>query len=236
MIKTAVFLAVIFAANVIQAITGFAGTLLAMPVSVSLIGVHEAKVILNIMAFLSCLGIVVRDRKNIRYDILLKIIVLMGGGMAVGIWIFKAVPLKAVLPAYGIMIIMIACKNLMIRRTIKVKEWVLVIVLIMAGVMHGMFVSGGALLVIYASAVLKDKDEFRVTVAHVWVILNIFLMLSDFKNGYITPHVLWLTGVSIIPLILALYLGSRLHETLDEKLFLKLTNVLLLISGVSILL
>lgn len=51
--KMIIFFLVLFGANVIQAITGFAGTLLAMPVSMQLIGVLEAKVILNIMAFVS---------------------------------------------------------------------------------------------------------------------------------------------------------------------------------------
>lgn len=41
-------------------------------------------------------------------------------------------------------------------------------------IIHGMFVSGGALLVIYATQVLKEKEEFRATVAPVWVVLNFF--------------------------------------------------------------
>ena len=55
--KTILFFIILFAANVIQAVTGFAGTLLAMPVSIQLIGVLEAKVILNIMAFAPAFGL-----------------------------------------------------------------------------------------------------------------------------------------------------------------------------------
>ena len=45
-----------------------------------------------------------------------------------------------------------------------------------------MFVSGGALLVIYATQVLKEKEEFRATVAPVWVVLNFFLMVTQYST------------------------------------------------------
>ena len=64
--RNMIFLLVLFVANVVQAVTGFAGTLLAMPPAMMLIGVHEAKVILNIMAFLSCLILAVKNYKNIQ--------------------------------------------------------------------------------------------------------------------------------------------------------------------------
>ena len=53
-------------------------------------------------------------------------------------------------------------------------------VLLGAGVVHGMFVSGGALLVVYAAATFRDKEVFRSTLAAVWVILNGLLMGKDF--------------------------------------------------------
>ena len=44
--KELLFLLVLFVSNVIQAITGFAGTVLAMPPSVYLLGLDHAKVVL----------------------------------------------------------------------------------------------------------------------------------------------------------------------------------------------
>ena len=41
------FFLILFGANLIQAITGFAGTLLAMPPSMQLLGVDEAKSVLK---------------------------------------------------------------------------------------------------------------------------------------------------------------------------------------------
>lgn len=233
--RNILFLIILFTANVIQAITGFAGTLLAMPLSMMLIGVHEAKVILNIMAVLSCLILASKSRKHIQPKILLNIIAWMAVGMVFGIWIFEHLSLNILLPFYAIMIILIALKKLLIKNEIKMSKWMLNGVLLAAGIIHGMFVAGGALLVVYASTVLKNKENFRATVAAVWVVLNTGLMISDFVQGYMTPGVIKMAGVSILPLLLAIYVGNKIHERIDQKVFMKITYALLLASGISIL-
>lgn len=233
--RNILFLIILFTANVIQAITGFAGTLLAMPLSMMLIGVHEAKVILNIMAVLSCLILASKSRKHIQPKILLNIIEWMAVGMVFGIWIFEHLSLNILLPFYAIMIILIALKKLLIKNEIKMSKWMLNGVLLAAGIIHGMFVAGGALLVVYASTVLKNKENFRATVAAVWVVLNTGLMISDFVQGYMTPGVIKMAGISILPLLLAIYVGNKIHERIDQKVFMKITYALLLASGISIL-
>ena len=233
--RNILFLIILFTANVIQAITGFAGTLLAMPLSMMLIGVHEAKVILNIMAVLSCLILASKSRKHIQLKILLNIIAWMAVGMVFGIWIFEHLSLNILLPFYAIMIILIALKKLLIKNEIKMSKWMLNGVLLAAGIIHGMFVAGGALLVVYASTVLKNKENFRATVAAVWVVLNTGLMISDFVQGYMTPGVIKMAGISILPLLLAIYVGNKIHERIDQKVFMKITYALLLASGISIL-
>ena len=113
--------------------------------------------------------------------------------------------------------------------------WLLTGSLLAAGILHGMFVSGGALLVVYASAVIKDKDQFRATVAPVWVILNLFLMISDELHGSMTAEVLKITGLGIIPLFLAIYIGNKIQKKINQSVFLKLTYILLAVSGLSVL-
>ena len=106
------FLCVLFAVNVIQAITGFAGTVLAMPPSIFLLGMENAKVILNIMALLSGLMIAVGSYYNINRKELIRICVFMAAGMAVGIQICRvAASDQTLMYVYGIIIILIAAEN-----------------------------------------------------------------------------------------------------------------------------
>lgn len=234
--KELLFLLVLFVSNVIQAITGFAGTVLAMPPSVYLLGLDHAKVILNAMAWLSGLMIAVTGYRHINWKELFKMSAVMLIGMFAGVQICRVVKSENILlTIYGVIIIAVALKNLCVRTEKKLPAPILWIVLILAGIVHGMFVSGGALLVIYATQVLREKEEFRATVAPVWVVLNSCLMVTQFRSGLVGQADLRLICISILPLLVATWLGKKLVCKVSQKVFLNLTYVLLLISGVSLI-
>ena len=109
-------------------------------------------------------------------------------------------------------------------------------VLLLAGVIHGMFVSGGALLVVYATQVLKDKEEFRATIAPVWVVLNSVLLESQVRQGAFDNYNIRLILISVIPLFIATWVGKKLVKKVSQRTFLNLTYVLLLVSGLSLIL
>ena len=232
--KEIIFLFVLFVANVIQAITGFAGTVLAMPPSIYLLGMDNAKVVLNVMALLSGLMIAVMSYHHMNKKEVIKICVCMVAGMAIGIQICKTVPSEQILLIiYGVIILLIAGKNLLCHRQRTLPK---ALILLLAGVIHGMFVSGGALLVVYAAQVLKEKEEFRATLAPVWVVLNSILLVSQVRQGVFTEGNIRLILISIIPLFMATWLGKKLVKKVSQKVFLNLTYVLLLVSGLSLIL
>lgn len=207
-----------------------------MPPSVYLLGLDHAKVVLNVMAWLSGLMIAVTGYRHINWKELLKMSAVMLVGMFAGIQICRIVKSENILlTIYGIIIVVVALKNLCIHTEKKLPDLILWIVLILAGIIHGMFVSGGALLVIYATQVLKEKEEFRATVAPVWVVLNFFLMVTQFRSGLVGTADIRLICISILPLLIATWLGKKLVCKVSQKVFLNLTYILLLISGVSLI-
>lgn len=229
------FLIVIFFANVIQAITGFAGTVLAMPPSILLIGMDSAKVVLTVMAFLSCLLISVQNREFIDKVEAKKIITFMIVGMIIGTFLYQYAPADILLFLYGILIVLIGIQKLCSKKELQYKEITLTIILFLAGIIHGLFVSGGALLVIYATNKFPTKEIFRATISTIWVVLNVLLMISYQVEGLITSSNLLLIVYSIPLLILATYVGTKLQQKMNQSVFLKLTYILLIISGCSIL-
>ena len=230
--KEIIFLLVLFVANVIQAITGFAGTVLAMPPSMYLLGMDDAKVVLNVMALLSGLMIAVMSYHHMNKKELAKICVFMVVGMEIGIQICKAVPSeKFLLVLYGIIIILIAGKNLLYHREHTLPKGVLLVVLLLAGVIHGMFVSGGALLVVYATQVLKDKEEFRATIAMIWLTTGCYMTGTQIMLGNFNTHVIMLLIVGVVPVFVGTFIGTKLVKKIPQDVFMKLTYVLLLLSG-----
>jgi len=227
------FFIIVFLTHVVQALAGFGGTMLAMPLSIQLMGADTAKVVLNMAALVMCAVMVVKEYKAINWKALMKIAAGMLIGMLAGIWIYSKFPLDILLKLYGAMIIIIACKNLFLpsRSEKQLPKAVLLLTLLAAGVVHGMFVSGGALLVVYASSVLHDKREFRATMSAVWIMTNTMLFISQLQSGLITTGNVWLILIALLPLAAAMVIGNWLHRKIDQTMFMKLTYVLLIISG-----
>ena len=110
-----------------------------------------------------------------------------------------------------------------------------VIVLLGAGLLHGMFLSGGSLLVIYAVAVLKEKSVIRATLAPVWLILNSFILIYDILKQNFTTQTLVLSALCLPAAALALWIGNRLHKKIPQTFFIRLTYSLLILSGLTLL-
>ncbi len=243
------FFLILFGANLIQAITGFAGTLLAMPPSMQLLGVNEAKSVLAVLDQLSCLLIVLTGFRHINWKEFGKMTVLMVIGMFAGMKIFEIFPVQQLLTLYGAMILCIALWKLFGQRLIQgrkkaqeeaalperkssLRSVAMPCVILAAGVIHGMFVSGGALLVIYASSALKEKEEFRATMAMLWVTIGCYITGNQIQSGFFNPHVVFLCLVGAVPLFAGIWAGTKLVKRIQQETFLKLTYILLLISGI----
>ncbi len=230
------FLIIFFVTNTIMTITGFAGTMLAMPASILLLGVEDARFILNVTAILSCVFIAVQQWKYSNKKELKKILCIMLIGMAVGTMLYHVIPMNFLLSAYGVVIVIVALQRLFFPQAAQLPQWAYLPILIAAGIIHGMFVSGGALLVLYATLVLTDKSEFRATIASTWAVLDPTFFVLNFDVALWNPDNLLLIAACIPPLILSVYLGNWLHKRIGKEWFMKLTYVLLVASGLSIIL
>lgn len=228
------FLLVILLTNGIQVITGFGGTLLAMPISIGLIGLDESKVIINLITLLTCIFIATKNRKHIKFEVLKKVIIYMGIGMILGIFICRVINIKILLHIYGVIIILIGIKNLFFKKEIILKDNFINIILMLAGVIHGVFISGGSLLVIYMAYKLKNKEEFRATMSSIWIILNLLMLISQTCLGIVNKQLIVITIIGLVPAVLGIIIGVQISKKLSKEVFMKLTYLLLLISGVFI--
>lgn len=235
-IRDFLFIIVVLFANIVEGITGFAGTMLAMPASMMLIGAKEAKIILNMVAIIVSSTITLKTFREINKKELIKITILMMAGMAVGLYLFSVLPIKLLSVLYGVLIIVVAVRGLTAKRQAELSNGILNLIVVAAGVIHGLFLSGGALLVVYVTAVLKKKGTIRATLAPVWLVLNCTILIQDIGCGRITPRILLLTGLCIVPVAIALLLGNYLHSRIKQEKFVKLTYILLVVSGVSLIL
>lgn len=109
------------------------------------------------------------------------------------------------------------------------KFWVLV-----AGVSHGLFASGGPLLVYALTGVSMNKARFRATLILVWFSLNSMLTLVFLYQGRLQPHAMQV--LMYLPLIpIGIYLGEHLHQRVDETAFRLWIYRMLVVAGVALM-
>ncbi len=236
-LKLALYMLIVFYSNVVQALTGFAGVMLSIPPLILLYGPDTAKGVINILSWLICLLIAWQNRQYTQWKQVRHIVLYMLAGMMLGIFLYRHIDASFLVPFYGLIIVCVALKNLFLKPQDRpLPEWIYTLVLFGAGIIHGMFVSGGALLVIYLAAKFKDKYLFRANVASVWCIVNLLLIGADFQKGIYTAQFFKMTALGLIPLALALWTGNKIHRRINQTAFRRVTYVLLLAAGSSILL
>ncbi len=230
-----IFLLIVMLSNTIHGITGFAGTVLAMPFSIMLLGINTAKPVLNMITIAACIVIVTKNHHHIIWKQFFIMTSIMLLGVFLGEYLYETFPVDILLEIYAVFIILIALKGIFIKKEFSLPEGVLLLVVLLAGVIHGMFISGGPLLIIYAVKKLRHKESFRATLSPVWIALNSYILIRQYISGVITPDILKLTAFSLPALFIGVAIGGVLAKKLSQKTFLALTYILLLISGISLI-
>ncbi len=235
------FYIIIFLANIIQGITGFAGTILAMPFSIPIVGYAVAKPVLNVLGIIAGIYVVVGDYKKVNVVQLKKICACMGIGILVGIWVKNLIKGQETLlyALLGIFVLAIGIKGLAESTKPRQEKSGPTgsgrVLLLLAGIVHGMFVCGGPLVVGYLSGCTKSKEEFRRTISAVWIILNTMILVSDVLSGYYTADTIRIQAISVAFLFGGMFAGGVLYKHMSQRVFMVLTYILLCISGLSLM-
>lgn len=235
------FYLVVFIANIIQCITGFAGTVLAMPFSIMLVGYHTAKPILNILALTASVGVLARHYKDVDKSEFFKIVVIMSIGIGGGMFLAPHIQTNPDLihKILGVVVVLFAVYNAVMfwrKQEVEPNKVLSFILLVAAGLIHGLFVCGGPLLVTYASSKIKDTKQFRATISAVWIVLNSIILVMDIRNGYFTPQLIPNITICMVLLLLAMVVGEKLARRLSKNAFMIISYFLMFDSGITLFL
>ena len=234
------FYLTILLTHIIQGITGFAGTLLAMPFSLRLVGVDVAVPVLNGLGIASGLYIFLGNRKHVVWKEVLRVLVVMIPFMLGGVFLRKLLEgqSRVLFLILGIIVLVLALKGIYDLFFAKEERSLPTAVrygaLVLAGVVHGMFVCGGPLLIIYIADRLPKKENFRATLSTIWMVLDGILLVTQLIAGDWSLPLLKTQLIALPVLVAAMIIGSILYKKMSQRLFMIITYILLLISGVSL--
>lgn len=225
---------IIAIAHFLSALTGFGCTIIAMPFVISLIGMQAAKSVLLVMGLIQPGYVLLKTYKHINYKSSLPIIVISALGLPLGYLLYNRLPKRELIIILGILMFFAGSIGIAKLKGLEIKsipKFVGYLLLFLGGIIQGAFVSGGSLIVIYASIVLTDKQEFRATLSLLWVILNSITFLQSITIGVYTQEIIKYTLINIPFLIIAIIYGNKLADKISKRAFEYILNFVLLIAG-----
>lgn len=228
--------------HVIEAITGFGSTVLALPFGIMLAGVAVAVPVLSLHAWLLAAYVVVVDRAKIQWKQYFTVMLFVLLGLPLGMWAFTALPEPALKSILAVFMIAISVNGIVqavkkSRSNVNVgelqgwKKYILYVLLFIGGVIHGAFSSGGPLLIIYITRTIKEKSQFRATMCAFWFSLNLILLVRNAFTGVFTPEAVRMSLVTLPFLLAGLLIGNWAHRKIPDKHFTLVVYLVLLLSG-----
>jgi uncharacterized membrane protein YfcA len=235
--QTALLAAIVTVAFFVEAAAGFGSIVVALTIGAlffpmpSLLG-WLVPVNLVLSGYLVARGVTKLDWKFL----LSSVVPLMTVGLVAGMGLARATDTAWLKPVFAVFVVAVAAHQLASTTApVPLSRPVASAVLLAAGVVHGVFATGGPLTVFVASRTLPDKTAFRATLAAVWVVLNLLLLPRLWLDGSLSRSTLPVSALLLVPLALGIVAGEWVHHRLAEERFRRVVSVLLLVAGGTLL-
>lgn len=162
----------------------------------------------------------------------------MGIGLIIGILIFQFTKSDVLKTICGIFVILISIQSLFYHvygEISKISSARFSIFTLFAGIIHGIFASGGPLLVYAMSGTKLSKATFRSTLSAVWAIMSCIMIVSYIVLGKMNITTVFYISVLFPVIFLGIVIGERLHAETNEYYFGIMTYVLLIGAGFALI-
>jgi uncharacterized membrane protein YfcA len=236
---------VVFFTHALEAVTGFGCAVLAMPFVTALLGVRRGIIVITILSWLLAFYMAVSKWRQLNFPQFGVICGCMAIGLPVGMYFFRTFDIVFLKKILGIFIITASAWQLFMRlghknskpsstpRGMRLLPYYGLLVI--GGVVHGMFSTGGPLVVIYASRALPDKGQFRATLCLLWTVLNTVIIGAYLLEGSVTPPIAGNTSLLVPFVIAGIIAGEKIHHKVNEQIFSVIVFSMLLVTGFFIL-
>jgi uncharacterized membrane protein YfcA len=214
---------------------GFGGTVLAASIGAQVVDLNlllPAFVPLNFLLSGWLLG---RGFDRVAWRLLAtQVAPAVGVGAAIGFVLFHLPAKDGFAFAFGVFVVGLATLQLARPAGAPLARPLQWLLLGLGGVVHGLFGTGGPMIVYVLRRQLADKTAFRSTLAVLWLVLNIALIVNYASAGLYVDTTFKTTGVLALAIVPGLMIGERVHHKLDAARFERVVWVVLLLAGVAL--
>lgn len=179
-----------------------------------------------------------KNRKSLDPKVYLPLAALVLAGSIPGALLLKNVDARAIKLVFGVVVVLLGGEMLSreySKKQLRSSRLALAVIGMTAGVLCGLF-GVGALLAAYVSRVTRDSGSFKANISAVFIVDNTFRMILYSALGLLTLDTVKFALLLIPFVLVGLFAGIRCGERMDDARVRKITSVLLVLSGVSLIL
>jgi uncharacterized membrane protein YfcA len=231
---------ILAAAHLVETVTGFGATVIALALGVHFVPVRELVVALVLVGWVQSAWILLRSFRHLHGKLLAgRILPGCALGFPLGVWCFRVAGGEELRLILGAFVVGVSSLELLRLRkgtgTRPLRPPAGAALLVGGGFFHGLFASGGPLIVYYVSRILPDKAAFRGTLSVLWLTLNSTLIVLYALSGRMEGDGPVLALCLLPAVALGILSGERLHHRVDQQTFRKVVQVVLLFTGITLL-
>ena len=225
----------------IQTMSGFGSTILALTLGVHLYPIEVLLPVLVPLDMVVNLYIVIRHHQHINQSLLYRTIIpAMGIGLLAGLVAFYFIQGAVLEKIFGFLVIVLSSRELYRLFRKKQDQGALsslksAAYITAAGFIHGIYASGGPLLIYAVGKLNLSKSVFRSTLGAVWLFFSIILIGFYLFSGKFTEDSMKLILILFPMIVIGILSGEWLHHKIDEYRFKIFVFAVLLFAGLSII-
>ena len=217
----------VLATHLIEGITGFGSTVLALPFLTPLVGIKNAIPVLCVLNCVMAAYLVGRSWRSISWREFGFIALWVVLGLPVGLALYAFLPANVLCAVLGAAMIVIGadgvrkCRKRSAESSAGAKRTFLMRALLFCGgIIQGAFGSGGPFIVIYAAKALPEKSLFRVTLSLLWLATNSVRLVVWTIRGTVWNRENAMLALAALPFMVAgVLIGDWLHHRVDGYCF-----------------
>lgn len=227
-----------FTAYFIKGLCGFANTLIFT--TILSFGAANANIspVDLLLGYPANLILTWKNHKSLDPKVFLPLTILVLAGSIPGALLLRNVDARPIKLVFGVVVIALGIEILLralSKKRAHSSKWVLAIIGVTAGMLCGLF-GVGALLAAYVSRVTENDESFKANISAVFIVDNTFRIIFYKALGLLTLDTLK-SVILLIPFaMLGLFTGMKCCGHINDKKVRKLTTVLLILSGISLVL
>lgn len=226
-------LVIILFAYFIRGITGFGSGLISVPILALFYPLKFVVPVIMTLDFTASFILGGMDKKKTAWSEIGLLLPFGLIGALFGVYVLIEFPTPPILMALGLFTIIFGIRNALGIQPVGAisRVWALPAGIIGSGA-GALFGTSGPPYIIYLTHRLQDKTSVRATFSWLFVIDGGFrLALFVIAGLLLRQDTLSAIGLGLIPMLLGLYIGNRVHINITREYLLKIVGVLLLITG-----